>query len=105
MSPEEISKRKYNNIHTCCDFKIKTMAWVTIVEGFQHYSLGRSGSTLQRMFYPFALCLVILAIKHLLKRKRWLEDHAAFMLSASLILILTECSIFLSPTVFNITPV
>ena len=48
--------------------------------------------------------LIVMAIKACLKKFRWLEDHAAFMLSFSLIVVLAECSIFLSPGEFKITP-
>jgi hypothetical protein len=44
LSPEDIEKRKNAQIHNCCDFKIKTMAWVFIVEGIQHHMLDRPGS-------------------------------------------------------------
>ena len=66
--------------------------------------LGKPGSPYQRAMYPLALCMMIYFLKQILIRYRWLENHAAFMLSLSLITILTECSIFLSPLQYNITP-
>lgn len=104
-SPEEIARKKNQNIHNCCDFKIKTMAWVTVVEGVQHHLLGRPGSPYLRAFYPFILMVAIIIIKFFLRKKPRFEDNAAFMLTASLIIILTECSIFLSPNQFVISPV
>ena len=49
--------------------------------------------------------VAIMIIKRLLIKYPKFEDNAAFMLTASLIIILTECSIFLSPHQFVISPV
>ena len=44
LTPEALEKRKHIQIHNCCDFKIKTMAWVSVVEGFLHYAQDKPGS-------------------------------------------------------------
>ena len=102
---EEIERRKREFIHNCCDFKIKLMIAVIFIEGIQHYLLDKPGSVIQRCSYPFGLVLSTMLIKMLLKKFKWLEDQAAFMLSISVIACLAELTIFLAPDEFKISPV
>lgn len=81
------------------------MSIVVFLEAMQHYQLQRPGSVLHRSMYPIVLILMVLAIKVAVKRYRWLEDHAAFLLSSSLVISVAECSIFLSPDQLTIAPV
>jgi len=75
-----------------------------ILEALDHvYVLKLPGSPLRRMSYAFYFLCHAIAIKWLLLRYKKLENKAAFMISLSCIVYLTERGIYLSPDQFKLS--
>ena len=79
------------------------MVFVVIMEAFDHvYVLNLPGSPLPRMSFAFYFLCHAIIIKYLLRRYKRLENFAAFMISLSCMVNLTERSIYLSPNEFKL---
>ena len=57
------------------------------------------------MMYPGAFLFVIISVKQLVLREiRLVEKHCSFILSMTLMILLIEASIFVSPAKYTTTP-
>lgn len=100
----DIEKRKEQQIHQAVNFTISILCFVVVLEAVDHvYILKLPGSPLQRMSYAFYFLCHTVIIKIALKRFKRLENLAAFLVSASCMINLTERGIYLSPHTFKLS--
>jgi hypothetical protein len=98
-----MQKKKEEQVKKAINFTISILVFVVIMEGIDHvYVLKLPGSPIKRMSFAFYFLCHIVIFKILLSRYKLLENYAAFVISASCMINLTERGIYLSPTEFKL---
>jgi hypothetical protein len=81
------------------------LGFATVFEALLHYVRNDepASNPFKTAQFTFMLMVTLIMIKFILKKNRWLEENAAFMLSAAQIFFITECSICINPSEYKVS--